>query len=84
MKTKSINLNAELREWLSIRLSDTLSNNPDNIHLVVLNLREAKEDIFRLLYEYQVIRQWPSIAVNTALVLGYDEGTIRRMRKRKH
>jgi hypothetical protein len=45
MNQKTINLNAELREWLSVRLSQVLGNNSDNIRYVEFNVHEAKEDI---------------------------------------
>ena len=75
---QSINLNAELQEWLNMRLSQVLGENPDNILCVTLNLHEAKDDIFRIFYDYQVLRQWPHIAERTAQVLGMDRRTIYR------
>ena len=78
MKT-TIDLNAELREWLGRRLSEVLGDNPDNMHHVVLNIHEAKDDIFRLFYDYQVRRGWPHVADNTADALGVDRRTIYRM-----
>ena len=77
MKTK-INLNAELRLWLSVRLSEVLGDNPDNINTIECNLHEAKDDIFRLIYDYQVARNWPHIAANTAKILGIDNKTVYR------
>ena len=78
MKT-TIDLNAELREWLGRRLSETLGNNPENIHLVALDLHMAKDDIFRLFYDYQVRHGWPHVADNTANMLGIDRRTVYRM-----
>lgn len=77
--TKNIDLNAELREWLGRQLSEALGDNPDNIHHVMLNIHEAKDDIFRLFYDYQVVRGWPHVADNTADVLGVDRRTIYRI-----
>ena len=82
MKTK-INLNAELRLWLSVRLSEVLGDNPDNINTIECNLHEAKDDIFRLVYDYQVARNWPHIAANTANVLGISEMHVHRLAKKK-
>ena len=82
MKT-TIDLNAELREWLGRRLSETLGDNPDNIRLLYFDIREANADIFRLLYDYQLLRQWPSVDANTAMILGVERSTIwRRMTKK--
>lgn len=76
---QNINLNAELREWLSKRLSEVLGENSQNSHYVVLNIHEAKDDIFRLFYDYQVRRGWPHVADHTAKMLGIDRRTIYRM-----
>ena len=81
MKT-TINLNAELREWLGNRLSEVLGDNSSNIHYVVLNIHEAKDDIFRLVYDYQVQRQWPSVTENTSVILRMDRATVYRNNKK--
>ena len=81
MKT-TINLNAELREWLGSRLSEVLGDNSSNIHYVVLNIHEAKDDIFRLVYDYQVRRQWPSVAANTANVLQISLSNVYNLKER--
>ena len=80
---QTVDLNAELREWLGRRLSETLGDNPDNIHHVVLNIHEAKDDIFRLFYDYQVRRGWPHVADNTAAILGISEMHVYRMAKKQ-
>ena len=78
------NLNAELREWLSVRLSEVLGNNSDNIGSVEFNIHEAKEDIVRSIYDYQLVRGWPSVAKHTGEIVGYDESAIRKFIRRKH
>ena len=83
MRKQTIDLNAELREWLSKRLSDVLGDNPDNLHYVMLDIHEAKEDIFRHFYDYQVRRGWPHVAVNTANILGMSEMHVYRMAKKQ-
>ena len=75
---QTIDLNAELREWLGQRLSETLGDNPQNIHKLYFDIRETNADIFRILYDYQVVRQWPSVDANTATVLGVERSTIWR------
>jgi hypothetical protein len=84
MNQKTFNLNAELREWLSVRLSEVLGNNSNNIRYVEFNVHEVKEDIIRSFYDYQLIRGWPSIAKHTGDVVGYDESAIRKFVRRKH
>ena len=80
---ESINLNAELREWFGGRLSEVLGDNSENIKKVELNIHEAIDDIFRLLYDYQVKRNWPHIAANTANVLGIDNKTVYRKAEKR-
>ena len=75
---QTIDLNAELREWLGRRLNEVLGDNPENIHHVMLDIHEAKDDIFRLFYDYQVQRNWPSVDANTASVFGVERSTIWR------
>lgn len=75
---QTIDLNAELREWLGQRLSEVLGDNPKNIHKLYFDIRETNADIFRILYDYQVVRQWPSVDANTATMLGVERSTIWR------
>ena len=42
---QTIDLNAELREWLGQRLSEMLGDNPQNIHKLYFDIREANADI---------------------------------------
>ena len=81
MKT-TINLNAELREWLDMRLSEVLGENPENRNYLRLDIHEAKDDIFRLVYDYQVRRQWPSVAANTADVLQISLSNVYNLKER--
>ena len=72
-----------MREWFRVQLSEVLGENPENIHHVDFNLHEAKDDIILGLYDYQLVRGWPSIAKHTADIVGYDESAIRKTRRRK-
>ena len=81
---QKFDFNAELREWLSVRLSEVLGNNSDNIRYVEFNIHEAKEDIIKSFYDYQLLRGWPSIAKHTGDIVGYDESAIRKFVRRKH
>ena len=46
-------------------------------------MQEAKDDIILSLYDYQLLRGWPSVAFNTAGIVGYDESAIRKIRRKK-
>ena len=83
MMRKNIDLNAELREWFGTRLSEVLGENPANRRDIVLDIRAVDADIFRMLYDYQVKRQWPSVDAETADILGVERSTIWRWNKRK-
>ena len=80
---QNIDLNAELREWFGMRLSEVLGENPENRRNIVLDIRSVDADIFRLLYDYQVRRQWPSADAETADILGVERSTIWRWNKKK-
>ena len=80
---KQINLNAEFCKWLSMRQKEVLGDKPENIHRVKFNIPDAKEDIIRSFYDYQLVRGWPSIAKHTGDVVGYDESAIRKFIRRK-
>lgn len=78
---KNIDLGAETVEFVRTRMAEVIGENPKNLERVELNIKEVKEQIFRLFYDYQVRRGWPHVAANTANVLGFDERTVRRMQK---
>jgi len=78
---KNIDLGAETVEFVRMRMKEVIGENPENLVRVELNMKEVKEQIFRLFYDYQVCRDWPHVAANTANVLGFDERTVRRMQK---
>ena len=67
--TKQIDLGAETVAFVRKRMTEVLVEEPKNIELVTLNLKEVKEQIFRLFYDYQIRRGWPHVADRTADVL---------------
>lgn len=77
-----INLNAELREFLSIRVSQILGEEANNVAKLKLNIKEAGDDIFCLLYDYQVDREWPHIAANMQSMTGIERSTTYKIRDR--
>ena len=80
---KNIDLGAETVEFVRARMEEVLGEDPQNIRRVELNVKEVKEQIFRLFYDYQVVRGWPHVAANTALIMGYDHRTINKMLKKQ-
>ena len=78
-----IDLGAETVLFVRTRMEEVLGEEPENINKVEFNVKEVKEQIFRLFYDYQVRRGWPHVAANTALVLGYEHRTINKMLKKQ-
>lgn len=81
MKNQHFDLGAETVAFVRSRLMEVVGENPENLRKVECNMKEVKEQIFRLFYDYQVVRGWPHVAANTADILGHDERTVRRLRK---
>lgn len=83
-----IDLNAEIREFLRMRVTQILDEKQENRNKIKLSIKEAGDDIFCLLYDYQVNREWEQIAENMANITGIERSTtykIRdRIRKSKH
>ena len=79
--TKHIDLGAETVAFVRMRMIEVIGEDPENIKRVELNMKEVKEQIFRLFYDYQVVHGWPHVAANTANILGFDERTVRRLQK---
>ena len=77
-----IDLGAETVEFVRTRIEEVLGENPQNISRVELNMKEVKEQIFRLLYDYQVCRGWPHVAERTADVLGMSRTHIYELLKK--
>ena len=78
-----IDLGAEIVAFVRQRVAEIVGENQENIQTIKFEMKEVKEQIFRLFYDYQVVRNWPHVAANTAEILGYDERSIRKCRKRK-
>lgn len=83
MKQK-INLGAETVEFVRVRMAEILGEDPQNIRRVELDIKEVKEQIFRLFYDYQVMHGWPHVAANTAMLLGISEMHVHRMAKKRY
>lgn len=83
MKQK-INLGAETVEFVSVRMAEILGEDPKNISKVEFDVKEVKEQIFRLFYDYQVVHGWPHVAANTANLLGISEMHVHRMAKKRY
>lgn len=81
--TKHIDLGAETVEFVRVRMAEILGEDPQNINYVEFDVKEVKEQIFRLFYDYQVVHGWPHVATNTALIMGYDHRTINKMLKKQ-
>lgn len=79
--TTHIDLGAETVAFVRRRMNEVIGEDPQNLERVEMNMKEVKEQIFRLFYDYQVVRGWPHVAANTANILGFDERTVRRMQK---
>ena len=77
-----IDLGAETVEFVRTRIEEVLGENPQNISRVELNMKEVKEQIFRLLYDSQVCRGWPHVAERTADVLGMSRTHIYELLKK--
>ena len=80
---KNIDLGAETVEFVRMRMTEVIGENPENLRRVELNMKEVKEQIFRLFYDYQVVRGWPHVAANTAIILGLSEMHIHRLAKNR-
>lgn len=82
MKQK-INLGTETVAFVRMRMNEILADDPQNINRIELNIKEVKENIFRLFYDYQVSHGWPHVALNTANLLGISEMHVHRLAKTK-
>jgi hypothetical protein len=81
--TKHIDLGAETVAFVRMRMTEVLGDDPENINRVEMNMKEVKEQIFRLFYDYQVVRGWPHVAVNTANILCLSEMHVHRLVKNR-
>lgn len=77
-----IDLGAETVAFVRSRLMEVVGENPENLQKVECNMKEVKEQIFRLFYDYQVVRGWPHVAERTADILGIDRKTVYRKTKK--
>ena len=76
-----IDLGTETVEFVRKRMSEILGENPENIEKIKFNMKEVKRQIFRLFYDYQEVRNWPHVAVNTAEILDISEMHVHRLAK---
>lgn len=79
---KNIDLGAETVAFVRSRMEEVLGEDPQNIRRVELNVKEVKEQIFRLFYDYQVRRGWPHVAERTADVLGMSRAHVYELLKK--
>ena len=81
--TQRIDLGAETVAFVRQRVAEIVGENQENIQTIKFEMKEVKEQIFRLFYDYQVVHGWPHVAANTALIMGYDHRTINKMLKKQ-
>ena len=81
MKQK-INLGAETVEFVRARMAEILEKDPQNINNVEFDVKEVKGQIFRLFYDYQVVRGWPHVAERTSDILGMSRAHVYEMLKK--
>ena len=81
--TQHIDLGAETVAFVRMRMKEVIGDDPENLRRVEMNMKEVKEQIFRLFYDYQVVRGWPHVAANTANVLGISEIHVHRLAKNR-
>jgi hypothetical protein len=67
--TQHIDLGAETVAFVRTRMTEVIGEDSEKLGRVEMNMKEVKEQIFRLFYDYQVIRGWPHVADRTADVL---------------
>ena len=79
---QNIDLGAETVAFIRSRLMEVVGEDPENLKRVEMNLKEVKEQIFRLFYDYQVIRAWPHVAERTSDVLGISRAHVYEMLKK--
>ena len=79
---QNIDLGAETVAFVRSRLKEVVGEDPENLSKVECNIKEVKEQIFRLFYDYQVVRGWPHVAANTADIMGISEMHVHRLAKK--
>ncbi len=77
-----IDLGAETVLFVRTRMEEVLGEEPENINKVEFNVKEVKEQIFRLFYDYQVRRGWPHVAERTADALGMSRAHVYELLKK--
>lgn len=79
---QNIDLGAETVAFVRSRVMEVVGEDPENLKRVEMNLKEVKEQIFRLFYDYQVVRAWPHVAERTSDVLGISCAHVYEMLKK--
>ena len=82
MKNQHFDLGAETVAFVRSRLMEVVGENPENLKKVECNMKEVKEQIFRLFYDYQVVRGWPHVAERTSDILGMSRAHVYEMLKK--
>lgn len=79
---QNIDLGAETVAFVRSRLKEVVGEDPENLSKVECNIKEVKEQIFRLFYDYQVVRGWPHVAERTSDILGMSRAHVYEMLKK--
>lgn len=82
MKNQHFDLGAETVAFVRMRMMEVIGEDPENLKRVELNMKEVKEQIFRLFYDYQVVRGWPHVAERTSDILGMSRAHVYEMLKK--
>lgn len=70
------------KEWFIEQFEQFVQGNEKKVTHFNFDLRDFLRFVIRYVLDYQLMRQWGNITITTARMLGYEDRSIRKFRKR--
>ena len=81
-KIADLNLTPLAQEWFVLRFGDFVNDDEKMRAHISFDVKAFTRFVINHVYEYQYDRQWGEVTIHTAKIVGYDDRSIRKFRKR--
>ena len=81
-KIQDLDLTPLAEEWFATQFGQFVDGKAERITYISFDVKRFIRFVINFVYEYQYKRKWGAVTTHTARIVGYDERSIRKFRRR--